>query len=97
LKQYRSNGTVQPPQPTVAIETEGHTLVWTVDRIIAHEQRNLRNRTLTPYFVKWTGHGTENNSWIEESALLDRTLIDAYWATRSEDASPEGGGADVAA
>ena len=86
LRPYRSDGApVEPPKTVPVLIDPGTTQpVWIVEKILAHEAKKLRKRTLYRYLVKWTGFGHEHNTWVDESAFEHRTLIDAYWTTQTE-------------
>ena len=83
LRHYRTDGTVQPPK---AVDFDPGTTrpVWIAERILDHETRKLRTRTLTRYLVKWEGFGHEHDTWVDDASFVDRNPIDVYLATRSD-------------
>lgn len=84
LRPYKSDGT-PPPAPDDLPEAMNPTATRTyaVDKILDHETRKLRTRTLHRYLVKWHGLTHEHDSWIDESDFPDPSLLDAYWASKS--------------
>ena len=77
LKPYRSDGRVQPPDPVVC-EDDGETYFY-VERILDHRIHKRGRTQYKEYLVKWTGYGTEHNSWEPESSLIETDQFKLYW------------------
>ena len=90
LKEYRSDGTVQPPPVELL---ENNDVEFEVDMILGHRDHIIRktrskssSKTKTTsvrqYLVQWTGYGPEHSTWEPETELMRKCsiLIDAYWS-----------------
>ena len=78
LKEYLSDGRVQPPSPLI-IEGEAYFMI---ERILDHRVSKRGRQTRLEYLIKWLDYGSEHNSWepsssIEESEGGD--TIRSYW------------------
>ena len=67
LKQYLSDGRVQPPGP-LFLDEDGEAY-YQIDRILDHRSRKIGRRTYREYLVKWMDYGAEHNTWEPESSL----------------------------
>jgi hypothetical protein len=76
LKTFRSNGSVQPPDPII-IDGEEE---FEVERILDHRFVKRGRKDCPEYLVKWRHFGTEHNSWEPERSLSDTVAYEAYWA-----------------
>ena len=72
LEPYRSDGTYQPPVPT--IETDGS---WRYEIEAVLDHRHVRNGH-RQYLCKWKGQGPEHNSWETESSVQNEPLVQQY-------------------
>lgn len=89
LRPYQSDGSA-PPAPTLhpALDPSvGSPFV--AEKILDHEAKKLRNRTLYRFLVKWRGFSHEHDSWVDESAFPDRSLIDPYLTSRASHADAD--------
>ena len=77
LKNYRSDGRVQPPDPVVC-EDDGEEYFY-IDRVLDHRINKRGRRQYKEYLVKWAGYGTEHNSWEPESSLIETDQLKLYW------------------
>ena len=82
LRPYRQPADATPVRVLPLPVTSNGTPTLRAERILDHETRKLRNREIHRYYVKFVGRDMENNQWLDESDFPDRTLIDAYWASR---------------
>ena len=79
LKQYRTDGRVQPPPPQLFVEGDWE---FEVEKILLHREKK-RGRGRKPkreYLVKWLGYNPEHNTWEPEANLSNcPELIKKYW------------------
>lgn len=81
LKPYYSDGTYQPPAPTVF---DDEHVEYTVERILDHRDRVYKRKLRKKYLVHWKGFGPEHNTWEPESNLSNCSdLLSEYWLQRS--------------
>ena len=77
LKAYHEEGTHQPPPVTILIDGEQE---HEVQQVLDHRQEDRRSKS---YLVRWTGYGSEHDTWEPEAALQNcRTTVQAYWDER---------------
>ena len=61
LREYRTDGSYQPPPPTILFEGETE---HEVDCILMHRLRKVSaRRQVLEFFVHWTGYGPEHDTW----------------------------------
>jgi hypothetical protein len=61
MKPYRSDGTVQPPQPELSADGDE---LYEIERILDCRDHNFGSkRSHKEFLVKWKGQGHEHNSW----------------------------------
>ena len=58
--------------------------MWEVEKILDHEVRKLRKRSLFRYLVKWKGFGHEHNTWVDDAAFDDCAPLESYWAAHPD-------------
>lgn len=82
LREYHSDGTVQPPPPLL-IEGEEE---FEVDRLLDHRDKYVnKTRTAREYLVKWLGYGPEHNTWEPENNLLNcQEALRSYWTALAQ-------------
>ena len=79
LKQYHEEGTHQPPPVTILMDGEQE---HEVEKILDHRQENRRSKS---YLVRWTGYGSEHDTWEPEAALQNcRQTVQAYWVEQGQ-------------
>jgi hypothetical protein len=71
LKQYHSDGRVQPPPP-VLVDGEEE---FTIDHIAAHRPRGRSFE----YLVRWAGYPVEYNTWEPQKHLCETEAFERYW------------------
>ena len=77
LKAYHEEGTHQPPPVTILMDGEQE---HEVQQILDHRQEDRKSKS---YLVRWTGYGSEHDTWEPEAALQNcRTTVQAYWDER---------------
>jgi hypothetical protein len=87
LKEYRRDGSVQPPPPPDIIDGE---FEYEVDAVLAHRERKLRSKKVArEYLVKWVGCSDVHNTWEPEEHLEHaRDKLQEYWANHGVQATP---------
>jgi transposase InsO family protein len=75
LKTFRSNGSVQPPDPIIIDGEEEFEL----ERILDHRFVKRGRKVCPEYLVKWRHFGTEHNSWEPDRTLNNTVAYEAYW------------------
>jgi hypothetical protein len=85
LKPYRSDGSIQPPQPLIC---EGEEW-FVVEAILDHKERKYGQGVRREYLIKWANYGREHNSWEPESSVCELELFPLYWEARGLE--PPGG------
>lgn len=76
LKTYRTDGRVQPPDPTVC-EEDGEPY-FPIERFLDHRISKRGRKASREFLVKWLGYGSEHNSWEPESGLLESEELQKY-------------------
>lgn len=95
LRQYQPPAEGAAPPPIIAFDpTTMQPVLPTVEKILNHETKKLRTKTLHRYYVLLRGRSHGESQWWDEADLLPehQALLDAYWA-----AQPNGRTADVPA
>ena len=81
LEPYYSDGSYQPPAPTVS---DDEHVEYTVERILDHGDRIFKRKIRKEYLVHWTGLRPENNTWEPEAYLANcADKLSQYWLQRS--------------
>ncbi|EFC39716.1 chromodomain-containing protein [Naegleria gruberi] len=52
--------------------------IYTVEKVL---RKKIRESSEPEYLVKWQGYGEEDNSWVKESDMLDKALIQNFRGT----------------
>ena len=82
LKPYYSDGSYQPPAPTVFDDKH---LEYTVERVLDHRDKVYKHKLRKEYHVHWKGFGPEHNTWEPESFLTNSSdLVSEYWMQGQE-------------
>ena len=77
LKPYHSNGTYNPPPPSLMVDGEEE---FEVAEILAHKPQNKKETDpKVKYLVKWKGFADEHNSWEPYKLVRDCKALDEYW------------------
>ena len=80
LKQYHSDGRIQPSPPADIIDDEPE---WEVERILGHRLVKRGRKTKIEYLITFIGYGPEHNLWqddVENCGQLEKD----YWAGKPE-------------
>jgi hypothetical protein len=86
LKEYRSNGKVQPPPPLIEIDD---SLEYEVERVLGHRKVKRGKGSRKEFLVKWLGYEHEHNTWEPEKHLTHcEDLLADYWINVAT--SPQG-------
>ena len=81
LKPYYSDGSYQPPAPSVF---DDEHLEYTVEKVLDHRDKVYKHKLRKEYLVHWKGFGPEHNTWEPESFLTNCSdLVSEYWKQRS--------------
>jgi hypothetical protein len=81
LKPYRSDGRSQPPPPVLTARDDGEMFIIDT-QILAHRVVSRGKTLVRQYLIKWTGYGSEHNSWEPESELSRTVFFKNYWSSR---------------
>ena len=77
LKPYHSNGTYNPPPPTLMVDGEEE---FEVAEILAHKPQGKKETDpKVKYLVKWKDFADEHNSWEPYKLVKDCEALDEYW------------------
>ena len=79
LKPYRSDGSVQPPDPHYIMGGEEYE----VEEILTHRMRKFgrAKHETQEFLIKWLGYGPEHNTWEPESNVMNAPeKLAEYWA-----------------
>jgi hypothetical protein len=77
LKPYHSDGRSQPPPPVMTARDDGEMFV--IDTILDHRVVSKGKTLQRQYLIKWTGYGSEHNSWEPEAEISRTTFYKEYW------------------
>ena len=80
LKQYHSDGRIQPPPAADIINGEPE---WEVERILGHRLVKRGCKTVTEYLITFLGYGPEHNLWQDDVEHCGR-LVKEYWSSKPE-------------
>ena len=78
LKQYHTDGRVQPPPLADIIDGEPE---FEVERILNHRLVKQGRKTKVEYLITFLGYGPEHNLWQDDVDNCQR-LVKAYWASK---------------
>jgi hypothetical protein len=78
LKQYRTDGRLQPPP--CALDTDDG-MYHIVEKVMDRREVRRGRGTRVEYLVKWAGYGPEHNTWEPEENLSEEAYQD-YWQAR---------------
>jgi hypothetical protein len=81
LKPYKTDGSVQPPPPPVAID--GH-LEWEVEDLLGVRQVKAGTKFRQEFLVKWKGFGHEHCTWEPETNLTNcSAILSLFWKAQA--------------
>jgi hypothetical protein len=80
LKPYQSDGRSQPPPPLLTARDDGE--MFLIDTVLGHRVVSRGKTLVRQYLIKWTGYGSEHNSWEPESEIARTAFFGSYWSTR---------------
>ena len=80
LKEYRTDGSYQPPPPTILFEGEAE---YEVECVLMHRIRKVSSKKeVLEFLVHWTGYGPEHDTWEPEAHLANSSeVLREYWET----------------
>ena len=81
LKEYHSNGRVQPPPTPYILDGQEE---YEVERILSHRSRRTGrggHTVKTEFLIKWQGYAVEHNTWEPETNVENAPQkLAEYWA-----------------
>jgi hypothetical protein len=75
LKQYRRNGSYQPPPLPLSVDDNGP--LFEVEAVLKYRPKRKR------YLIQWKGYGKEHNTW-EPEANLTPAAVQSFWDTAAD-------------